>query len=79
MKKIRSIALQGSIVFFSLGLTTSFTSNAPKDVYICKGKYSKKYHLVKKCRGLSNCSTKIEEVQLSEAKTLRRTLCGWED
>lgn len=49
------------------------------EVYICKGKGSKRYHYSKHCRGLSNCSTKIYEVKLSQAKALQRTLCGWED
>lgn len=49
------------------------------NVYICKGKGSKRYHYTKSCRGLSNCSTKIYEVPLSKAKEIGRTLCGWED
>ncbi|WP_421823765.1 hypothetical protein [Flagellimonas oceanensis] len=49
------------------------------DVYICKGKGSKRYHYKKDCRGLSRCSTKIYEVSLSKAKEMGRTLCGWED
>tara|TARA_R110000744_G_C19358230_1_gene561132 strand:+ start:2827 stop:3069 length:243 start_codon:yes stop_codon:yes gene_type:complete len=56
-----------------------FTSHIPIDasgVYICKGKYSKKYHYNKTCRGLSNCSTAVEEVELNEVKRIGRTLCG---
>jgi len=49
------------------------------NVYICKGKGSKKYHYVKSCRGLSRCSTKIYEVSLSKAREIGRSLCGWED
>lgn len=49
------------------------------DVYICKGKGSKKYHYTKTCRGLSRCSTKVYEVTLKKAKEMKRTLCGWED
>jgi hypothetical protein len=48
-------------------------------VYLCMGKGSKKYHYRKNCRGLSNCSTKIQEVTLKKAKEMGRTLCGWED
>jgi len=48
-------------------------------VYICKGKGSKKYHYTKSCRGLSRCSTKVYEVTLKKAKEMGRTLCGWED
>jgi len=50
-----------------------------EDVYICKGPGSKRYHYSKSCRGLKSCSTKLYKVKLSEAKRLKRTLCGWED
>ncbi|WP_186990407.1 hypothetical protein [Constantimarinum furrinae] len=60
-------------------LATSSFSSSLTDVYICKGKYSKKYHYKKNCRGLSNCSTDIYKVTLSEAKKIGRSLCGWED
>ena len=49
------------------------------NVYICKGKDSKRCHYDKHCRGLSRCSTKIYEVTLAKAKEMGRTLCGWED
>ena len=49
------------------------------NVYICKGKGSKRYHYTKSCRGLNNCSTKVHLVSLSKAKEMGRTLCGWED
>lgn len=60
---------------------TSFdvSVNSDTTVYICMGKGSKKYHYRKNCRGLSNCSTKIHEVNLKKAKEMGRTLCGWED
>lgn len=58
---------------------SSFFQQTFAEVYICKGKYSKRYHYDKSCRGLSNCSTNIYKVDLNEAKRLGRTLCGWED
>ena len=73
---MKSIALLFSVLLFFL--TTSFNINY-SDVYICKGKYSKKYHYKENCRGLSNCSTDIYKVSMSKAKDLGRTLCGWED
>ncbi|RMA66558.1 hypothetical protein BXY75_0985 [Ulvibacter antarcticus] len=63
-----------TLSFFISGFTISVS-----DVYICKGNYSKKYHYAKNCRGLSNCSTDIYAVTLSDAKQIGRTLCGWED
>tara|TARA_R110000868_G_scaffold36471_10_gene129612 strand:+ start:6029 stop:6343 length:315 start_codon:yes stop_codon:yes gene_type:complete len=63
------------LTFFSFGSRIKKETN----VYICKGKSSKKYHYKKDCRGLSNCSTKTYEVTLTKAKEMGRTLCGWED
>ena len=61
-------------------IQASSITSASKElqVYICKGPDSKRYHYTKECRGLKNCSTKIYEVTLSEAKKLERTLCRWE-
>lgn len=69
-------------LFLSLAAGLLFSASPPpvdSNVYICNGKYSKKYHLKENCRGLSNCSTKIEKVTLKSAKDKGRTLCGWED
>lgn len=73
MKKTKSLFI-GGLTFL---LLTSFSFNA-SDVYICKGPKSTKYHYKKDCRGLSNCSTDIYSVSLSEAKNASRTLCGRE-
>ncbi|GAA4280662.1 hypothetical protein GCM10022260_10830 [Gaetbulibacter aestuarii] len=64
-----------SLLFISFSSFNSSEAN----IYICTGKYSKKYHYKKDCRGLSNCKSDIEKVTLSEAKKFGRTLCGWED
>ncbi|WP_228236842.1 hypothetical protein [Allomuricauda sp. M10] len=66
------------ILFFAL-MSFDVSVNSDTNVYICMGKGSKKYHYRKNCRGLSNCSTKINEVTLAKAKEMGRTLCGWED
>lgn len=71
MKLIQSILI---LTITLINLNTTETN-----VYICKGKGSKKYHYTKSCRGLSRCSTKIYEVPLKKAKEMGRTLCGWED
>lgn len=58
-----------------------FSGNTPQVtyVYICKGPKSTKYHFINNCRGLTNCSTDIYKVTLTEAKKLNRGICGWED
>lgn len=64
-----------------VSLLTIITTSAEKQrkVYICKGAMSKRYHISPKCKGLKKCSTKIHEVSLSEAKSIGRTLCKYED
>lgn len=57
---------------------TSF-SNKADEVYICKSKGAKKYHLKEFCRGLSACKHEIVKVTLKEAKAKGLDLCGWED
>lgn len=57
---------------------TSFT-NVADDVYICKSKGAKKYHLKEFCRGLNACKKEVVKVTLKEAKAKGLDLCGWED
>ncbi|HPE98470.1 MAG: hypothetical protein R2767_00595 [Chitinophagales bacterium] len=73
--KIRNLLLG----FTLFALTTAFSDQYGRDVYICKGPQSTKYHYISDCRGLSNCSSDIYRVSLDEAKSMGRTLCGWED
>jgi hypothetical protein len=73
MKNIKIVLLLLSFTIF-----TSF-AYVQSNVYICNGKYSKKYHYKKDCRGLSNCKSSITNVTLDVAKNKGRTLCGWED
>lgn len=70
-----------NIVFVLFLILSGFTDHliVGGNVYVCMGKSSKRYHYNQKCRGLSNCSTKIHEITLSKAKEMGRTLCGWED
>ena len=67
------------LLSFIAGFLMSASTSVSNDVYICNGKYSKKYHLKEDCRGLNNCSTKVEKVTLKDAKDKGRTLCGFED
>lgn len=60
-------------------LLSSAIPPVASNVFICKGKSSKRYHLKKTCRGLSACKSGVSEVTLEKAKSLKRTLCKWED
>ena len=64
-----------SVMFFMVASMNTLDTS----VYICNGRYSKKYHYKKTCRGLSNCKATISKVTKKNAKELGRTLCGWED
>lgn len=68
MKKLLGLLL--------LVLLTSFKTVG--DVYICKSKGGKKYHMSETCRGLSNCKAVIGKVTLKEAEVQGKTLCGFE-
>lgn len=74
-------SVKNTVVILVILVLLSFIGPVENErgVYICKGKGSKKYHYIKSCRGLSNCSTKTYEVSISSARQLGRTLCGWED
>ncbi len=71
--------------FLALAFVTTdndklYNLSKQRTVYICTGKYSKKYHYDNNCIGLSNCKSDVIEVSLKEAKVrYERTLCGLED
>lgn len=48
-------------------------------VYICNGRYAKRYHLSPYCRGLSNCKASVSSISRADARSMGRTLCGYED
>ncbi len=64
------------ILTFLLTLTLSMPSVAQgeKKVYICTGKYAKRYHKTKSCKGLNNCKGEIRTITFKEASK-RRTPC----
>ena len=73
MKFILSIL----VVICSIPVLSSFNINST--VYICGPNGAAKYHLVEKCRGLSNCQNGIYSVSIYKARELGLGLCGWED
>ena len=60
-------------------LLSSSIPPVASNVFICKSKSSKRYHLKEKCRGLSACKAGVSEITLEKAKSIGRTLCKWED
>jgi len=47
-------------------------------VYICDSPNAIRYHYKANCRDLSNCSHRIIQISLEEAKKSNKTLCHWE-
>ena len=50
--------------------------NEEEKVYICTGKYAKRYHCDENCRGLGSCKGEIRLVPISTAKKQGKTPCG---
>lgn len=63
------------ILSIVLILTTSFAAAPERNVYICNGPKSVAYHLTNECKGLSRCSTNIQEVSENFAIKKGRRLC----
>jgi len=74
------------LIFALLFITQPFSPDAEKValtsstiVYVCDSQSSKKYHYKKNCRGLNACSHEIKSTTLTNARSMKLTLCGWED
>jgi hypothetical protein len=56
-------------------------SAAPKDnssdVYVCTGKYAKRYHCDEECKGLRSCRGDIVVMSIEEAEDYGLTPCGY--
>lgn len=76
MRYFFKLFLSVSVCFLCVS-STSFEA-VQSSVYICTGKYSKKYHYNKKCRGMSNCKSAVKSVSLKDAQSQGKTLCGFE-
>lgn len=75
MKKTLSI-LAVAIAVLSLSSYTG-KQNKEEKVYICTGKYAKRYHCDENCKGLGSCKGKIRLVPISTAKKQGKTPCGY--
>lgn len=47
------------------------------EVYVCTGKYAKRYHCDENCKGLGSCKGEIRLVPISTAKKQGKTPCGY--
>ena len=47
------------------------------EVYVCGGRYAKRYHNDEYCKGLQSCKGGIEIMTIEEAEDLGKTPCGY--
>lgn len=47
------------------------------EVYVCTGKYSKRFHSDEDCRGLQSCRGEIITMSIEEAEDYGLTPCGY--
>lgn len=47
------------------------------EVYVCKGRYAKRFHNDRYCEGLLKCRGGIEIMTIEEAEDLGKTPCGY--
>jgi len=76
--KTKSKRIKKSLLYLLLLSLSSFGTGS-NDVYICKSKNAKRYHLIEDCRGLKNCKAEVVKVTLQECEAQGKTLCGYED
>lgn len=77
IKSILGLALLLTPAIETIASQNERNSNKRTTVYICTGPKSYRYHRTKNCRGFKNCSTEIQAVSLSYAKSIGRTPCGY--
>ncbi len=47
------------------------------EVYVCNGRYAKRFHNDENCKGLRNCRAGIRVMTIEEAEDLGKTPCGY--
>lgn len=47
------------------------------DVFVCTGKYAKRFHCDEDCKGLQSCRREIVVMSIEEAEDLGLTPCGY--
>ena len=61
--------------YIMIFVTLSILVSCSDTVYICSGRYSKRYHKTASCEGLRNCGGKIEKVSKEAIDSTFRTPC----
>lgn len=84
MKKIVGILLAVSCAILCIACVSRTNSDAKATiaqsesfyVYVCTGKYAKRYHRYVECRGLQKCQSNIVKMTQSDAEKQGRTPCA---
>ena len=49
----------------------------PDEIYVCTGKYAKRFHCDEDCKGLQSCRGGIVVMSIEEAEDYGLTPCGY--
>lgn len=49
----------------------------PDEIYVCTGKYAKRFHCDEDCKGLQSCRGDIVVMSIEEAEDYGLTPCGY--
>lgn len=55
------------------------TPDLNREVFVCKSRNARRYHLDKNCHALKRCSRDVEQMKEEKAKKIGMSLCGHED
>lgn len=72
---ILSIALLIAGISGIMSVDAKYYDASASEVYVCTGKYAKKYHNDYECKGLQKCSAEIITLTVEEAEKRGYTKC----
>lgn len=79
MKKLFLLVLL-LLIFFVISCNKEKENNSsmnPNNVFICTGKYSKRYHKERDCKGLYSCKGEIKEIDKESAEKENKSPCSY--
>jgi len=78
--------MKSLLLFLTVTLITACHSQIEKqtpdlnrEVFVCKSRNARRYHLDENCHALKRCSRDVEKMKEEKAKKIGMSLCGHED
>lgn len=76
--KVIALACGFTLLLLSCGGSAKHSHESHDgEVYVCGGRYSKRYHNDEDCRGLRNCRGRVSSMSIEEAEAMGKTPCGY--